>query len=284
MIMLSGCATKPDTASAGYKKVDLLKEYLYANNASYARGDEKSNIIYSDLIFKGIVLDSSEYLVNDKYSTCVGIIKYRITDVIYSKDANVKIDDEISILTTCTSRRWREEAIKQNVNEEYIILARIDPLDDERDPYRYIFSITKYCLVSPTENVISIKDENVMFHEVFSTLLQKAQASKRIAYKDNTVDCYVMNEQDFIRELKILIEQYKKLLETVAPAETGLLAEPPLSGETTAPPEMTASVETTTPAETTEPTESATPEESTTPSESIMPMDSTTSADATAPS
>ncbi len=165
------------------------------------------------------MIEKSEYLVRNK--SYVGLIKYRISDIYFSMDDNIHKGDEISILTTSTSYRWEEDAIDQNMNGEYIIFARIDTMNDERDPYRALFPITKYCLYSPLLSVVAITEEGAKFDPIFTSLVAKAQPSTRVTSFDRVADCYLLSEQDSIIELKKLLELYKKLqvIDVVTPTQ-----------------------------------------------------------------
>lgn len=210
---LYGCASASENTDSGvpvspdYTRVEPLKEYRVTSVLYYSTSEEEL-INHTDLIFKGIVLDISEYMVDDKYSSCVGLIKYRITDIIYSEDNSIKNADEFYLLTMNTSRRWDSNAIQQELNSEYILFAKIGS-DNPENPLRFFYSITKYGLLSPFAGVMTITDDGVKFDGLYSTLAKKARKSTRASYMDYSSDCYVMSEQDYISELQKLIELYK---------------------------------------------------------------------------
>jgi hypothetical protein len=185
-------------------------------------------------------------VVNDKYSSCIGIIKYRITDIIYSEDENIKNGDEFYLLTANTSRGWYGGAIQQNLNDEYILFAGTGNENPE-SPIRFFYSTTKYFLISPFAGVMTITDDGVKFDGHYSTLANKARTSTRATYMNYSSDCYVMNEQDFISELKKLIQLYKQPESTLVPTIEPTIepsVEPMPPWETGAPPETPAPVET----------------------------------------
>ncbi len=237
MMGLCGCADTSSQLPDSVRKIDPLTDYKIGD-VDYGPTSEKLFVSSSELIFQGIVLDKSEYSLDDKdilghkFTRYIGLIKYKITDVLYSLEGNIKTGDEISILTSTTSRRWSKEAIDQIVGQEYILFTRLDTLNEEDDPYRHFFSVTKYILPSPFDAVVSIVDDKAQFYQTFTTLAQRAHPSKRATYKNYTDDCYVMDKQVFVTELKKLIEQYKKPQTTAtaatAPVDTDYIKVKPL--------------------------------------------------------
>ncbi len=265
LIAICGCANTSSLLPENCKKVEPLKEYRVVQ-ASYASVPEDELIGSRDLIFKGVVLEKTEYMVESSKSKedpsrypprYVGMIKYKISDVIYTINDSIRVGDEISILTYFTSHRWTPESIDQKVDTEYIIFAEETDSSIENDPFNYFKSVSQYGITCPFRNVVTITDEGVEFHSAFTTLAQRAHLTNRVTPYNNVEKYYVMNEQDFIAELKKLIELYKQPQATILPEETMITATPTNTPmETIMPTETTA--DTTYSSETSKPDETAT--------------------------
>jgi hypothetical protein len=217
MTLLGGCSASAGQLPANCKKVEPLDEYQVVQ-ASYVYMPESDIVGKSELIFKGIVIGKSEYAVeaiegNQKKAfsptAYVGIIEYKVTDVLYSASQGVQVGGTVRVITGFTSHRWTAESIDQEEGKAYIILARKLDRNEETNVYNNFISITDFYLCCSFRNVIPIIDNEAEFHSIFTSLVRMATLTQRITPYNKIENYYVMAEDTFISEMKKLVEKYK---------------------------------------------------------------------------
>lgn len=174
--------------------------------------DEEQWIKRSVAIFRGTVTDKKELLLEEKISdeftnkSYTSVYSFKISELYYSEDSQVKTGDTIKILSGTTSYNWEVEAVKIDKGKEYIIFADLTENTTKATKYT---SLAKYVLGNPWTPIIPIKGDIFEIDGVFSSLTRDARSEERKISDDYSKEVFVRDDEDFIPDLKELIQKYK---------------------------------------------------------------------------
>ncbi|MES0340857.1 MAG: hypothetical protein ABUK08_00930, partial [Candidatus Humimicrobiaceae bacterium] len=164
------------------------------------------------LIFRGTVQDKKELLieevVSDEYTSksYASVFSFKISELYYSDDSQVRVGDIVKILSGTTSYNWEEEAIRIEEGKEFIIFAGM--LEDYTKATKYT-RLAKYGLGNPWAPIIQIKGGSYVIDSIFESLGNNASLSERKISDNYYKDVFISSDENFISDLMELIRKYK---------------------------------------------------------------------------
>jgi len=172
---------------------------------------EEERFKMSDLIFRGVVTSKKEYVLETKISDEYTRKNYKtvytmsVSDIYFSTDIELKKGDEVKVLSPTTSYNWDLEAVLIEKDQEFLMFARFTK---DTDTYKFT-DLAKYSLGNPFEPIVSIKEGKFEMDEVFVSLTVTASLENRKIYDNQFIEVFVRDDENFISDLKDLVDKYK---------------------------------------------------------------------------
>ena len=182
--------------------------------SEWAAIDEREYVERSVLIFKGKVMDKTEYVIEQKvsykytqkyYKT---VYQFEISDIYYS-DEELKVGDTVEIMSPVTSHSWDLEAISMEKGQEFILFAGLVRDMETSSGKVELTDLAKYFIGNPWKPIIVVDKNSYKIDPLFESMTNNSTIEKRKISDNYSLDVLVRQDENFISDLLELINKYK---------------------------------------------------------------------------